>query len=190
MGTRARRADRLSRSVLARGASLSVATPRKHRRGTGNRADARRLPVPERNATLSRLAGGRPNTWLRACHRQSRFAFGRDRARQPRGRLLWRDLLSALFVALAAVCVCPHLARGAPDHAGSVRAGGCRGAACGAHLPADRAAGSSSVSSPAIRDCVGPRRLACVNRSRGTDDLRLEGLSVPVSAAGGPHLRL
>ena len=85
MGTRARRADRLSRGLLARGAALSVATDRQHRRGARNRADARRLPVPERDAALSRMARGDPDTWLRAGHRQSAIRF---RARS-RSAIAW-----------------------------------------------------------------------------------------------------
>ena len=119
MGARARRADRLSRGVLARDAALSVAIDRQHRRWARDRADARRLPVPERDAAVSRLARGDSDRWMRAGHRQSAFASGRGRARQSRRRILRRDLLSALSVALAAVRLRPHLARRDPDRARS-----------------------------------------------------------------------
>ncbi len=97
--------------------------------GARNRADARRLSVHERDANLSRVAGGSPDNGLRACHRQSAFAPRRGRPRQSRRWLLRRDLLSALFVALASIRVRPHLARRDPDSARSARA--CvRGRAC------------------------------------------------------------
>ena len=169
---------------------LSVATPRQYRRWTRNRADARRLPVPERGAVLSRLARGDPDTWLRAGHRQSAFASGRGRARQSRRRFLRRDLLSALFVALAAVRLRPHLAWRHPDRARSARAGVRGRRSRRAHLPAGRAAGRDSVSPPALRDGVGPRGLARADRIGWQADLRREGLSVPLSAARGPHFRL
>ena len=70
---------------------------------------------------------------------------------------LRRDLLSALFVALAAVRLRPHLARRHPDRARSACAGVRGRGARRAHLPVDRAAGRDSVSPPAIRDCAGAR---------------------------------
>ena len=190
MGARARRADRLSRGLLAQDAALSVAEDRQHRCGARGRADARRLPVPERDAALSRLACGDSDRRMRAGHRQSAFASRRDRAGQSRGWLLRRDLLSALFMALAAVRIRPHLARRAPDHASPVRARGRRRGARRAHLPADRAAGRGSLSPLAVRDCANPRGLARVHGNCRQADLRRQGLSVPLSPAGGPHFRL
>ena len=134
LGARARRAHRLSRGLLARSAALSVAADRQHRRRARRRADALRLPVHERDAALSRLAGGDPNLRLRARHRPSAFASGRGRAWQSRGRFLRRDLLSALSVALAAVRIRPHLARRDPDHARLARPCGRSRVSRRAHL--------------------------------------------------------
>ena len=161
MGTRAGSADRLSRGLLARGAALSVAKDRQHRRRRRDRADARRLPVSQRDAALSRLAGGDSDPWMCAGHRQSGFASGRGGARQSPRRLFRRHLLSALSVALAAVRVRSHLAGRDPDCARSVRARGRGGGACGAHVPADRAADRNSVSPPAVYNCARARGPAC-----------------------------
>ena len=118
------------------------------------------------------------------------FAPGRDCARQSRRRFFRRDLLSALFVALAAVRLRPHLARRHPDGAGSACAGVRGGGSRRAHLRLDRAAGRDSVSPPAVRDCAGARWLARADRNRRQADLRFQGLSLPFSAARRPHFRL
>ena len=131
-----------------------------------NRADARRVPVPERDASLSGLARGDSDPGLSPGHRQSEFVSGRGRAGQSRRGLLRRDLLSALSVALAAVRVRPHLAGRDPHGARSACARLRRRAARGAHVSAGRAAGRGSVSPPALRDRVGARRRARSDRTR------------------------
>ncbi len=191
MGTRARRAARLSRGLSARRFALSRPPGRRCRRNARRRADARRLFHDERSRALSWLAGCDPDRGLRPGHRASALARGRCRARQSGRGLFRRHFLSALSVALAAVRLRPYLARRHSDARGDVRAGRDRRRSRDPHLSAGRGAGRDA------RFAAAPSRVALVllagsgrDRHRRAHHLRREGIPGPLSAARRAHFRL
>ncbi len=190
LGAGARQPACLPRSLPARAPPLPFARQGKPRRGARRRSDAGDLPLPQGDRRVSRLAGDPADGGLRAGDREPGLDLGDGRPAQSGRGLHRRDLLSALSLALAALCFRARDARGLSDGRGHAGARRPRLRARGAHLLLHRAPARSAVPRESQRRGAKSRRTA-----RGDGRVRTAGLcggrlSRPLPAAGREDLHL